>query len=794
MPKITPGNELYLYQLFSRELGIGRQTLASKVEEVLRKDGIDPYDLGCDSTKELLDALSGFVKVTTFKRGNVYATVLRREDLDEMLLRATQGSEGKKQAGKPWKRHGGKKTPTPSKPRHRERPVQKAPEKPAQEAAAQDSKEQETVAPQTEGAPTTPVPNEAPAAVPQASVAVEAAAAKVAAVEVGPAVVEEPQATATAEAPAPKRQPSILEQLAQLEWDTSATEEVASAEKDAVEAEPEPEPTAEANVAPEPASPAEPETAPQPATEPEPKPEAEPEPEPEPVGQAPTVKLNITYDPYADMESDLAQANASRAADHAAAEDEARRYQTQPPAPAVPATPPAPPQPARAGTRPQDLLQVDLPQHFAADVHTKDELLRVLYQLLPYDADPTRVLDEDWRVSRATGTLSGTRSRVTFPLRYLHSDGTPIEVTLKHAARTVSGKHWALAYVDGDDGTGTAHEALDLEGAPKGDEGAWQDLSGNARSWADSVSPLREFAQFAVIGSWDSLLGSLAAVAAPERWNYPGEGVGRASRYGVLREYLAVTFHRIAREGKLAVSADASFAAFDTGLLTPFSEDIYACFSARKGDIPWNFAGFCTAGSGELGARLAALLNPLPQPARYLQQLGDVTPQSDRMLILDTDGIVMRQLGRLPRAFLRETLFSNTAASNLLEQALPEKGPANADALRDLSRTIKGDPGLYRRMGRALDDAAALSVRRTRVSYRLAAPAYDPQDDQIKLLLPLSLVDDAHVDCALVLAPQPSGSYQGTAVLPLDRAYACARVVSAEQPGWLTPEVALASN
>ena len=111
MPKITPGNELYLYQLFSRELGIGRQTLASKVEEVLRKDGIDPYDLGCDSTKELLDALSGFVKVTTFKRGNVYATVLRREDLDEMLLRATQGSEGKKQAGKPWKRHGGKKTP-----------------------------------------------------------------------------------------------------------------------------------------------------------------------------------------------------------------------------------------------------------------------------------------------------------------------------------------------------------------------------------------------------------------------------------------------------------------------------------------------------------------------------------------------------------------------------------------------------------------------------------------------------------------------------------------------------------
>ena len=51
---------------------------------------------------------------------------------------------------------------------------------------------------------------------------------------------------------------------------------------------------------------------------------------------------------------------------------------------------------------------------------------------------------------------------------------------------------------------------------------------------------------------------------------------------------------------------------------------------------------------------------------------------------------------------------------------------------------------------------------------------------------------DFGADCALVLAPQPSGNYRGVAVMSLARAYACARVVSAEQPAWLAADVALA--
>ena len=89
-------------------------------------------------------------------------------------------------------------------------------------------------------------------------------------------------------------------------------------------------------------------------------------------------------------------------------------------------------------------------------------------------------------------------------------------------------------------------------------------------------------------------------------------------------------------------------------------------------------------------------------------------------------------------------------------------------------------------MGRTIQDAVELALRRAQASYRIAAPVYDPADDSTKLLVPLCLVDDRRVDCAAVLALMPSGAYQVSAVISLERAYACARVVSSEMPGWLS--------
>lgn len=705
MPRITPGNRLYLYKLLSSTLGTNHQALLSRVEEVLLEDGIAPQDLGQEDIQSLMEALPEFVRLTVFKKGRVYATIVPNEEYDGYLERAGQSGSGnageKGSKSKPWKRRKGSHDPKPTKPRHVEKPEAKPEPAPEPEA------------------PVEPEPASAPEPEPET------------------VTVPEPE---PAPAPAPTPQPSPADETPK---------------------EPN-EPQAEATGA-----------------------EIREQPAPE-TSASSGINLTITYDPYEDMEADLAAAAQAQptAPTPAAA-----------PAPVAPAPAPAPvaaPGPAPAT---QPLPHQNLPELFSAEVHCKDELLRVLYQKLPIDADVTRTLDEDWRVARSTGTLSGTRSRVTFPLRYLHEDGSgPVEVTIRRTSRPLSGKQWSLALVDGDDGTGMVHEQVGLEGLPAADEGAWSDLSGASLQGVGTsiVSPLREFAQFAVIGSWERTLGTLATMVAPERWNFPGEGVGAPSRYGVLREYLTVTFHRVVEQDRVATAADGSLAAFDTGLLTPFGEDVYAVFSPNVGDIAWKLDGFATAGSGELGARLVATLPDLPQPASYLERVEDVVCQPGRMLILDTEALLGEQVGRLPRAFLADQLADSPEASRLLREGVDAgSGRLGRGACRDLARAIKADPSLYRRMARALQDATSLSLRLAQASFRMAAPAFDPATGTMRLLLPLCLVDDGVADCAMSLELMPSGAYRGAAILSLPRAYACARVVSRDQSAWLSPEIVL---
>ena len=123
MPKITPGNRLYLYQLLSREVGVGRQTLLPRVEEALEADGLCVEDLGCSDMRELCEQLGEFVKLTVFKKGYVYATVLANEEYARALEQQAR-SEEKASGNKPWKRRRGAKALKPVKPKHVERTVE----------------------------------------------------------------------------------------------------------------------------------------------------------------------------------------------------------------------------------------------------------------------------------------------------------------------------------------------------------------------------------------------------------------------------------------------------------------------------------------------------------------------------------------------------------------------------------------------------------------------------------------------------------------------------------------------
>ena len=577
MAKITAGNALYLYRLLGRELGVGKQTSMARVAEVLEADGIWPEDLGCADVRALCEALTDFAKVTAFKKGQVFVTVMRSEELDRMLERAGEPTAAEKAAskGKPWKHRKGAKAVKPQKPRHVEKPAAFEPK---------------------------PAPAPEPAAGPAPEPAAE------------PVAEEEPQAEAA------------VEKTAEAEVTSEPATKVEVASEPAAEPEPEPEPAAQA------------------------------EPEPAPAAPEPSIKLTITFDP----------------------DPEPEPVPTTEPEPVSAAVPT--PAPAPAPARPER-AHADLPQDFYADVRCPDEQLSTLYQLLPADVDPMATLEEDFRLARSTHALEGTRSNVTFPLRYQRADGSPVTVTLRRTARAQAGKHWTLAEVTGD-----APETVGLEGLSRRVEGAWRAFASDEDA-AAATSPEDELARYAVLGSWDRLLADLAGAAEAENWG---------TDLHVLKDFLTMAFHRERLQGRLAVTDDGSSAAFDTGLLSPEGEPICAVLEPRDGDIAWELACFST--------------NACARAASY---------------------------GEAPSV---QTVIDALLAANSMD-------------LRRLAQRLARNP-------------------------RTMTLAYDAVADEVRVLLP-GKNDALVVDLS-------GNAAQVTGHVSLEDAYSCARVVSSDQPGWLT--------
>lgn len=126
MPKIKPGNRLYLYRLFSQQLGVGKQTSLARAAEVLEADGLAPEDVDCADARELFEELAECAKITVFKKNAVFVTMRTNEAYDAALARADKPTPAEKAAanGKPWKHKKGAKTLKPVRPKHIEKRVE----------------------------------------------------------------------------------------------------------------------------------------------------------------------------------------------------------------------------------------------------------------------------------------------------------------------------------------------------------------------------------------------------------------------------------------------------------------------------------------------------------------------------------------------------------------------------------------------------------------------------------------------------------------------------------------------
>lgn len=106
-PTLSLGNHIYLYRLLRDAIGCGKQTFMTQVEEALAAGDMAAYDLGFESTRELLEELDDCIKLTVFKGGRLYATVIANEAWDAALAKGEdkpKAAKGAKQSYKKKKR------------------------------------------------------------------------------------------------------------------------------------------------------------------------------------------------------------------------------------------------------------------------------------------------------------------------------------------------------------------------------------------------------------------------------------------------------------------------------------------------------------------------------------------------------------------------------------------------------------------------------------------------------------------------------------------------------------------
>lgn len=419
-PTLSLGNHIYLYRLLRDAIGCGKQTFMTQVEEALVAGDMTAYDLGFESTRELLEELDDCIKLTVFKGGRLYATVIANEVWDAALAKGEdkpKTAKGAKQSYKKKKR--GKKDLKAVRPKHVKRPEPEA----IVEAAPEPEPEAEI------------------------EVAIELTAETEIAATTDPEVISEQEATAELNE-APK---STTEEAAnQSETPAFQNSDVFGDEaendqpddQDATESTPEPE-------------------VPQPA-----------------------ISLTVVYDPEnanagittmastpIEAKSSVENENATQVEVETAvadtpvtvkpADSTIKPEATPKPAPVIesvptsacdqiPASAPAS-APAAAPTPAPVALAIpeDFPIDFATEVFCPSPLLHQLSTYLPYGADTLGIVGEYYWIARERGTIEAARNRASFPLRYTQA-GERHEVTVRIRRNTTGGlgAAWAIDKVE----------------------------------------------------------------------------------------------------------------------------------------------------------------------------------------------------------------------------------------------------------------------------------------------------------------------------------------------------------
>lgn len=424
-PTLSLGNHIYLYRLLRDAIGCGKQTFMTQVEEALAAGDMTAYDLGFESTRELLEELDDCIKLTVFKGGRLYATVIANEAWDAALAKGEdkpKAVKGAKQSYKKKKR--GEKDLKAVRPKHVKRTEPEA----TVEAVPEPEPETEievaievTAEAETEIATTTDS---------------EAMSDQEATVELN----ETP--TSTIEETAGQPEAPVFQNSDVFGDNAEDGQSDEPADQNATEATPEPE-------------------TPQPA-----------------------ISLTVVYDPEnanagittmastpVETKPSVEHENATQVEVEAAvadapvtvkpADSEIKPEVTPEPAPVIESVPtaacdqipaPAPASAPIAAPTPAPVASAipeDFPVDFATEVFCPGPLLHQLSTYLPYGADTLGIVGEYYWIARELGTIEAGRNRASFPLRYTQA-GERREVTVRIRRNTAGGlgATWAIDKVE----------------------------------------------------------------------------------------------------------------------------------------------------------------------------------------------------------------------------------------------------------------------------------------------------------------------------------------------------------
>lgn len=391
-PTLSLGNHIYLYRLLRDAIGCGKQTFMTQVEEALAAGDMAAYDLGFESTRELLEELDDCIKLTVFKGGRLYATVIANEAWDAALAKGEdkpKAAKGAKQSYKKKKR--GEKDLKAVRPKHVKRPEPEA----MVEA----------------------VPESEPEAEIEVAIEVTAEAETETTATTDPEVISEQEATAELNE-APK---STTEKTA----DQPETPSFQNSDVFSDEAEDD-------------------QPADQDATESTPKPET----------PQPAISLTVVYDPENANAGITTMASTPIEAKSSVENGNATQVEVETAAADAPATvkpadstikPKTTPKPAPAAPT----IPEDFPVDFATEVFCPGPLLHQLSTYLPYGADTLGIVGEYYWIARERGTIEAARNRASFPLRYTQA-GERREVAVRIRRNTAGGlgAAWAIDKVE----------------------------------------------------------------------------------------------------------------------------------------------------------------------------------------------------------------------------------------------------------------------------------------------------------------------------------------------------------